>query len=461
MRTLTTLLFTCITLFCLAHNKGKQNHNAYAAAAGTKYYVATAANGGNDNNPGTSLSAPFASISKALASAVNPGDAIFVRSGTYTVSTTVNITKAGTAEKHMVLSVYKPDMKTANSRPVFDCSSMTMTNNNKGFLLTNASYWDIYGIVIRSAGDNGMYVTGTGNTSITFCDFIRNRDTGLQLGGGSHDIEVINCDSYENADRGSNPRATGGNADGFSPKMDVGDNIWFRGCRAWGNTDDGWDGYLRGTAENMTTYLEDCWTFRNGYYWLDGSTNSTQNGNGFKMGGSDTKDRAHNFVLVRCLSFDNKAKGFDQNANAGSIYLYNCTAFRNLGSDYGLNSLTRGIKYKAGAELVLKNNLSLGAKGVDLPAASTATRKMVTEANSFLTAVTSPEILSVDTAGVTGIRSVDGSLPAIKFMHLNKSAAPPHSYIDKGVPLPEVTYHNKKGVPFKGKAPDLGAFEAN
>jgi len=458
MKLIPILTFIFITAHGFARAKIKPTEKAQA---NTKFYVATAAQGGNDSNAGTSLSAPFATVSKALLSAVNPGDAIYVRSGKYTLTTTVNINKAGAAAKHMILSVYKPDLKNANSRPVFDCSAMDMKGDNRGFLLSNANYWDIYGIIIKSAGDNGMYVTGTGNTTITFCDFIRNRDTGLQLAGGSHDIQVINCDSYENADWGSNTRATGGNADGFAPKMDVGDNILFRGCRAWGNSDDGWDGYLRGTSENMTTYLEDCWTFRNGYYWLNGTTNSTQNGNGFKMGGSDTKDRAHNFVLIRCLSFDNKARGFDQNSNAGSIYLYNCTAYRNQGSDYGLNSTTSRLKYKPGAELVLKNNLSLGAKGVDLPAASTPARKLVTEDNSFLTASSSPEILSVDTTGVTGMRSVDGSLPVLKFMHLKASGSGSQTYIDRGVALPDVEYHQKKGVPFKGKSPDLGAFEAN
>jgi hypothetical protein len=30
------------------------------------------------------------------------------------------------------------------------------------------------------------------------------------------------------------------------------------------NVDDGWGGYLRG-AENMTTIVENCWTWGNGY----------------------------------------------------------------------------------------------------------------------------------------------------------------------------------------------------
>src|SRR5438067_4451934 len=112
----------------------------------SKYYVATA---GNDANAGTSLAAPFATIAKAVSVAVTPGDTIFVRSGIYTVSSTVKITKSGTAAKHIVLTVYKPDMVNANSRPVFDFSSMSVSSSNRGFTLTNVNYWDIYGIVIK------------------------------------------------------------------------------------------------------------------------------------------------------------------------------------------------------------------------------------------------------------------------------------------------------------------------
>lgn len=136
--------------------------------------------------------------------------------------------------------------------------------------------------------------------------------------------------------------AIGGNADGFSPKLDVGDSIIFRGCRAWTNSDDGWDGYLKTTGtvypDGITTILENCWAFHNGYYWLDGTTTASENGNGFKMGGSALKDEAHNFVVIKCLSFRNKAKGYDQNNNAGSMYLYNNTAHSNSDYDFGLNS---------------------------------------------------------------------------------------------------------------------------
>ncbi len=423
------------------------------------FYVATAAQGGNDANAGTSIAAPFATINKAISSATIAGDSIMVRSGTYTHTTTVSISsKAGNALKHFVLSVYKPDMVSANSRPVLDFSSMAASSSNRGINLSNSPYWDIYGIVIKGAGDNGLNVSNSSYATIEFCSFLRNRDTGLQIGGQSRKVTVINCDSYENADLGAGTTSNGGNADGYAAKLDVGDSTLFRGCRAWMNSDDGWDGYLR-PSNNITTILEDCWAFRNGYYWLDNSTTSSMNGNGFKLGGSDTKDLANNFVVTKCLAFYNKANGYDQNSNAGSIYLYNNSAYQNLGRDYFFTSGT--VTYKAGAELVLINNMSLGSKGVSLPTASTSTRSLTTATNSFSTATTHPEIISFDTTGVTTMRSVDGTLPVLNFMRLNAAAPTPYTYIDKGTILSNNTYRDTKGIPYNGSAPDLGAFELN
>lgn len=442
-------LLTCLLLTLFSINTFAQS----------KYYVATT---GSDANAGTSLGAPFATLAKAVAVAIVPGDTIFVRSGTYTVTTTISIKKPGTAAKHIVLTVYKPDLVTANSRPVFDFSSMVLNSSNRGINVSGANYWDIYGIVIKGAGDNGMNVSSTSNTKIEFCGFTRNRDTGLQLGGGSNNIYIINCDSYENADLGTGSTTAGGNADGYAAKLDIGDNIIFRGCRAWMNSDDGWDGYMRPANPTPPTgvkwRMEDCWAFRNGYYWLDGSTTSSMNGNGFKTGGSDTKDLDHDCTMVKCLAFLNKANGFDQNSNAGSIYMYNCTSYKNSGKDI---FMTSSPTYVTGAQLALQNCLTLGANGVSIPSASTAARALTNITNSFKTTTTSAEILSFDTTGVTSPRGIDGSLPVLNFMRLNTAAATPYTYIDKGTALPSISYHDATGLPYNGGAPDLGAFESN
>ncbi len=419
----------------------------------TTYYVAT---NGSDNNLGTSISSPFLTIAKALTKAINAGDVIYVRSGTYTFSARLNITKSGTSALPILLSAYPPDITTAfpaDGRPVLDFSSLAVGSSSQGIQAKNVSNFNVYGLKIKGAGDNGMLIDNCNYMKIEFSDFFRNRDAGFQIRNLSHHCLILNCDAYENADMGTGTTTQGGNADGFAPKLDVGDSVIFRGCRAWLNSDDGWDGYLKATEsgipDGMTTILENCWTWRNGYYWLDGTTTTAMNGNGFKTGGSANKDQAHNFIIVRCLSFYNKAKGFDQNNNAGSISLYNCTANKNGDLDYGLNS--SGVTYAAGSLFTVKNCNSLGTKGTSFKTGT------VKSNNSFSTATTSTNYTSIDTTGISAQRKIDGSLPDINYMHLVQGS----TLIDGGIALPTVSYYGTLGVPYYGNSPDIGCFESN
>ncbi len=422
------------------------------------YYVAT---NGSDKNAGTSLITPFATLAKAIKT-VSPGDTIFLRSGNYTMSSTINITKSGTASKHITLSAYKPDLTTAfnNNRPVLNYSvAFAKASSSERGVQLDADYWNVYGIVIDYAGDNGMNVTGHYCT-INFCVFSHNRDAGLQLSGGASADTIINCDAYYNADLGLGTTSNGGNADGFAVKLDVGDSIYMRGCRSWLNSDDGYDGYLRPSAtspqNNVTWTQEDCWAFNNGYYWLDGSTNSSMNGQGFKTGGSDTKDLAHNCIMKKCLSFYNKSNGFDQNSNAGTIAMYNCTSYGNLGGSIYMASPS--AVYYPGAKLILKNNLSLGGS-VSVP--NLTGRPLTSVTNLFSKSTTSKEILSFDTTGAAGARGIDGSLPVLNFMRPNAAAVKPFTIIDKGTALDTIAYHGALGIPYNGTAPDLGCYESN
>jgi hypothetical protein len=76
----------------------------------------------------------------------------------------------------------------------------------------------------------------------------------------------LNCDSHHNSDRYSSD--SWGGADGFqsnswnqSSQSQASTGNIFRGCRAWYNSDDGWD--LRRSEGTWT--LENCWSFWNGY----------------------------------------------------------------------------------------------------------------------------------------------------------------------------------------------------
>jgi hypothetical protein len=349
------------------------------------------------------------------------GDTVYMRGGLYTYTAQISISKSGNATNRMQLWAYPGE------KPLLDFSGEAL--GKKGISLTG-SYWHVKGISIKGAGDNGFYISGAFNI-IEFCEFYENRDSGLQLSGGANNNKIINCDSYYNADP-----TDYGDADGFAVKMDVGTKNYFYGCRSWMNVDDGWDGYLRG-ANGMTTTLENCWTWRNGYFKNGTDAGANANGNGFKMGGSDTANLQHNFILKNCLSFNNKAKGFDQNNNKGSMTLYNCTGYGNIGYDYSIPTALA-----AGFTCTITNCVDLGSSKTKLGTF------VIQTTNSWQSpfVVASNDFITIDSAGVSGPRQADGSLPLLSYMHL----APGSDLIDGGTNV---------GTPFNGSKPDLGAWE--
>jgi len=388
-------------------------------AGAATYFVSTA---GSDTNSGTILS-PFATITMAISVAV-PGDTMYVRGGTYLLTATISIgsSKSGTAGAWYHLYAYPGD----SVRPLLDFSGEPF--GSRGIYL-RAGYWHIRGFDVRGAGDNGILISGSYNI-IEFCTVSENQDTGLQLGGGASNNRIINCDSYFNRDPAQ------GNADGFSPKLDVGTGNYFFGCRSWQNSDDGWDGYLR-PSDSVTTTLENCWSFMNGY--LKSGSVSTGNGNGFKMGGGDNTNidsLRHNMILKKCLAFDNRVKGFDQNNNRGSMTLLNCTGYRNGANNYQISS-----RIRVTSALTVANSVALGGK---VSLASFAVQNTNSWNPPFT--VSAADFVSIDTAGVRGPRKPDGSLPDVAFMHL-ASGSP---IIDAGTDV---------GLPYNGIAPDLGCFE--
>ncbi len=393
-------------------------------ASAKTYYVATT---GSDSAAGT-FDAPFLTVPKAYSTAV-AGDTILVRGGVYTIAATINLSKSGTSTSMYYLLAYPGE------RPVLDCSPMPINSSNRGIKLSG-SYWYIKGFDVRKAGDNGIYVSGSYNV-VEFCAFYRNSDSGMQLSGGASHNRIINCDSYYNVDPSQ------GNADGFSPKLDVGTGNEFRGCRSWQNSDDGFDGYLR-PSDSVVTTIDSCWSFNNGY--LESGSPSTGNGNGFKMGGGDAvggvsngDSLRHEMTLRNCLAFDNRVKGFDQNNNRGSMTMLNCTSYRNGSTNFSVPGFRR-----VGETLTVKNCVAFGSTGVTLYQPT----QLLT--NSWMSPfnVTSTDFASLDTAGVRGPRTSDGSLPDVPFMHLAAGS----QLIDAGTNV---------GLPYLGNGPDLGAFEFN
>jgi hypothetical protein len=408
---------------------------------------------GNDTT-GTKdrIDLPFRTIPKAVSVAL-AGDTIYIRGGeyTYTDSSTVITLPAKTGSSttnRCSLIGYNEE------RPLLNFLAMTGTSADG--VKINGSYWYLKGLDFKGAPHNGLKISGGSYNIIELCNSYENRNTGIQLSSNASYNRFINCDSYNNRDAGD------GNADGFSPKLDVGTGNYFYGCRTWQNSDDGWDGYLR-PSDDVTDTLINCWSFMNGYY-SDGITMGTGNGNGFKTGGCDTVPGSgglrflkHNMVLINCLSFYNKAKGFDQNHNRGSVTMLNCSAFNNGNgstkeSDQYNFAFPETLSTYYGKVLTIENSISLGSTyGIQVcpsPTPVVLVTNSWPDSSPYTSVATNDDFLSIDTSGVRGPRKADGSLPDVTFMQLDPSS----EFVNQGTDV---------GLPYIGPAPDLGCFETN
>ncbi len=318
-----------------------------------------------------------------------PGDIISIKGGDYTFTQRIDIKVDGTESAPIVFKSDPSDKK----RPKFDFSALSEGDSNQGIIL-RTSYWHIKGIDIVKAGDNGILITGGHNNIIEFCTFSECSDTGLQLVAGAADNLILNCDSYFNADSKIE------NADGFACKIDVGSGNKFKGCRAWQNLDDGWDGYLKKT-DNITTSYEDCWAFNNGML-KDGKL-SGGDGNGFKTGGSDDKLKKHNATYINCISTGNTKNGFDHNSNRGVIALLNCVSFFNKKKNLSFGSKNQVSK------LIVQNSVVYGEVG------SLEADQTIIKGNSWQLGkeLKPADFFSLDVKELSKPRKADGSLPDI------------------------------------------------
>ena len=289
---------------------------------------------------------------------VEAGDSILLQEGTYSVPyiaetrNTILLSKSGQSDNPIYVLAYD------NTRAIFDFSfpSQTWVQDSYGFEITG-NYWYFKGISITRAGYQGVYVKGANNT-FENCLFYENRNTGLEINKGGSYTTVINCDAYRNYD----PKKNGSMADGFGPKQTQGPGNKFIGCRAWENSDDGYDCY---DSPEIVTF-ENCWAFRNGVdIWQYGGFDG--NGNGFKIGGygmppSRYPSELPQHVTQFCLAFHNKAAGFYQNHHPIPNYYYNNTSFDN-GTNYNL----LGVILNSGADAgmaILRNNIAFEGRAL-------------------------------------------------------------------------------------------------
>lgn len=415
---------------------------------------------GDDATADGSENKPFYSVQKAIDIA-QPGDFIYMNAGTYNYTARINVSGVGRKNSGMI------SLHAVNGRAVLDFKGMPVADANQGMRITG-SYWHIYGIDICNAGDNGMLVerdkpSGGGyddckenitqghDNIIENCRFYRNADTGLQMKNLAANNKVINCDAFFNVDPGE------GNADGFAVKISHGDGNYFYGCRAWNNSDDGWDQFIKkvgGFPDDITTTLECCWAFNNGY--LENGQPCSGNGNGFKLGSNEGRN---NVIMNRCLAFNNLQKGFDQNHNTGSMIFNNCTGYS---EKYTANKSHYTYRVDeavaSGHEVRFTNCVAISDGEPDRNKSAYAPYSIKGDIITCDFNTLPADYVSIDPAGSDGERAEDGTLPVLGFMHIAEGNA---RLIDKGTEVfpYEGEARASEGITFNGAAPDLGCFE--
>ena len=397
-------------------------------ARSASWYMAT---NGLDSNPGTQA-APFVSLMKAQSVAHN-GDIVLINGGTYYPTNQFPVEDG----------VYVPvDLITNNGityeaipgmRPVFNFSLVNPAN------LRTAAFWVIannvtfQGFDVVDVQEN---ITTVNNQSVGFANWGCKFCTWNQV--NVHDADcvgiyfeeldasnlVYRCDCYNLAGINS---FSYGNADGFGCHVTAGGkgNI-FRECRAWNDSDDGYD--CINCYESVI--FDHCWSYLNG--------NNGGNGNGFKVGGwastaqNRIADPIPNHTVVGCFAVGN-------NGNAGFYANHQCagpglptgwtnnTAYHNVVGysmlqrtppDYSSSVAETDTNDIAGTNELMHSNIVYGDTYLDIENFNES--GSMVSSNSWTQsglAASAADFESLTINQITNARAPDGSLPVITLMH--------------------------------------------
>jgi parallel beta-helix repeat protein len=291
------------------------------------YYVDT--NNGDDAFDGRSTDNPFRTIGKA-ASVVEPGDVVYIRDGTYWLSSHLWFSVSGTSENPIIFEAYPGD------EVIIDGSELSGEDRDNALLEVTAS-WNVFrNFEVRNSLQQGIYVTGNDNVFeniVTHNNYL----SGFQIVGGSVGGSrnlLLGVVSHHNYD----PDTEGGDADGVG--ISSGSDNVLVGCVVHDNSDDGID-----TWESTNNVIENCVSYMNGYMRGDG--------NGFKLGPGH--DGAALNIVRNCIAYDNTANGYDNNSGGGSV-IESCTAYGNGAYDFVnydyVNTFRSNIAYGGGVDML-------------------------------------------------------------------------------------------------------------
>jgi hypothetical protein len=426
-----------------------------ACSTGNTYYISP---NGSDNNLGTKAS-PWFTLEKAWG-AVSAGDTIYIRGGTYYYTNQQTLTsKSGTSGNYIKITGYP------NEFPIFDFSNFRDDSGDfSGIRLASISYVYFNRFRITNMEQprfpthayRGIWL----RENVHDCTFEQVETDhiggwGVALADNINNIVFLNCDSHHNQDPYSkeepgnpDPGDNYGGSDGWQMGDGGVNNILFRGCRSWANSDDGWDTRV---SPGLITW-ENSWAFWNGYIpetittpserrrgvnGLDGSWVHGGNGEGFKIAGEGSGTSK---IIKNSLAFENWLAGFHPSPDSspyGTTQIYNSVAYANW----------EGFSCDYENPSTLRNDISY--YNLDDWKYVTPSGRSYSD-HSYnsddVTTVTNADFLSLDSSCMDDPRNADGSLPDCNFLHLASGS----KLIDAGTDV---------GLPFNGRAPDLGAFE--
>ncbi|KAL2867337.1 uncharacterized protein BJX67DRAFT_371993 [Aspergillus lucknowensis] len=324
---------------------------------------------GSDDADGT-IEAPLLSIQLAVDQAL-AGDTIYLRGGTYSPTTNIQITKSGTASAPYVLRAYEGEAVIIDGEELPGTPAEldgSLDNEDRGILhIQDANYWEFYDLELIN-GPYGVYARDASNNHYERIITRDNYETGFQIQGESSNNVVLYLDSYMNRD----PRKNGESADGFAFKsaVTIEDTI------SWGNGFNRWD-----------------------FSPFEGD------GNGYKLGGGDDADIGPaDHRIINSIAFGNAKDGFTDNSQPGNFELIRNTAW---------NNTAVGFKFGTAVATLTDN---LAASNGESP--TSLSEDQMSEGNSWDGdgAWDDSSLISVDVTLVQGERNADGMIEPSDFL---------------------------------------------
>jgi len=382
------------------------------------YYVATT---GDNSNPGT-IGSPWLTIAKAAGS-VSAGDTVLIRAGVYREY--LNINSSGTSVNRITFQNYPSET------PIVDGGDHPLGTGNP-LIQINGNFVTVRGLEMRNFAWDGIYINGTDAiidqmhihhgylSGIRFWQTYR----GLILNSNIHDVFDF---------------PAGGNADciSVSGNNDIYGYHTIDGNELWNCSDDGLDMWRssHNTVRNNRIHhngLNSSGGYgqtghKNPYTGGHSTSSANGNGNGIKAGaeaqsgggGCTGCPTGEGTVIYNNIAWYNQTAGFDCDGGQGQTW-WNNTGWSNPKNfmQYDMLNNTDNNTYV--------NNLSWDG-GIDWSGHGVA------DHNSWNLGNPNPNFLSIDPSSPNFLK-LSASSPAI----------------DAGANV---------GLPYSGRAPDLGAYE--